>query len=62
MVLVDIMGGLIGTVVFTIMILIFEWRVGLVVVAGIFVYFLIVSSMEKNPAQSRPMRRNPRRR
>ncbi len=54
MVLVDIMGGLIGTVVFTIMILIFEWRVGLVVVAGIFVYFLIVSSMEKKSSAVAP--------
>ena len=54
MVLVDIMGGLIGTVVFTAMILIFEWRVGLVVAAGIFVYFLIVSSMEKKSAAIAP--------
>ena len=35
MVLVDILGGVIGTVVFTAMILIFEWRVGLVALAGI---------------------------
>lgn len=54
MVLVDIMGGLIGTVVFTVMILIFEWRVGLIVVVGIFVYFLIVSSMEKKSAAIAP--------
>lgn len=54
MVLVDIMGGLIGTVVFTAMILIFEWRVGMVVAAGIFVYFLIVSSMEKKSAAIAP--------
>ena len=54
MVLVDIMGGLIGTVVFTAMILIFEWRVGLVACAGIFVYFLIVSSMEKKSAAIAP--------
>ena len=31
--LVDIMGGLIGTVVFTAMILVFEWRVGLVAIS-----------------------------
>lgn len=54
MVLVDIMGGLIGTVVFTVMILIFEWRVGLIVVVGIFVYFLIVFSMEKKSAAIAP--------
>lgn len=54
MVLVDIMGGLIGTVVFTAMILIFEWRVGLVALAGIIVYFLVVSSMEKKSAAIAP--------
>lgn len=47
MTLVNILGGLIGTVVFTAMILIFEWRVGVIAAAGIFLYFLIVSSMEK---------------
>ncbi len=54
MVLVDIMGGLIGTVVFTAMIIIFEWRVGLVALAGIVVYFLVVSSMEKKSAAIAP--------
>lgn len=54
MVLVDIMGGLIGTVVFTAMILVFEWRIGLVALAGIIVYFLVVSSMEKKSAAIAP--------
>lgn len=54
MVLADIMGGLIGTAVFTAIILIFEWCVGLVACAGIFVYFLIVSSMEKKSAVIAP--------
>lgn len=54
MVLVDIMGGLIGTVVFTAMIIIFEWRVGLVALAGIVLYFLVVSSMEKKSAAIAP--------
>lgn len=54
MVLVNIMGGLIGTVVFTAMILIFEWRVGLVALAGIILYFLVVSSMEKKSAAIAP--------
>ena len=54
MVLVNIMGGLIGTVVFTAMIIIFEWRVGLVALAGIIVYFLVVSSMEKKSAAIAP--------
>lgn len=54
MVLVDIMGGLIGTVVFTAMIIIIEWRIGLVALAGIIVYFLIVSSMEKKSVAIAP--------
>lgn len=54
MVLVDIMGGLIGTVVFIAMILIFEWCIGLVALAGIIVYFLVVSSMEKKSAAIAP--------
>lgn len=54
MVLVNIMGGLIGTVVFTAMIIIFEWRVGLVALAGIIVYFFVVSSMEKKSAAIAP--------
>ena len=54
MVLVDIMGGLIGTIVFTVMILLFEWRVGLIVAVGILAYFLIVSSMEKKSVALAP--------
>lgn len=54
MVLVDIMGGLIGTVVFTTMILIFEWRVGLVALVGIIAYFLVVSAMEKKSVAIAP--------
>lgn len=54
MVLVNIMGGLIGTVVFAAMILIFDWRIGLIVVAGIVLYFLIVSCMEKRSAAIAP--------
>lgn len=54
MVLVNILGGLIGTVVFTAMILVFEWRVGLVALAGMIVYFLVVSAMEKKSAAIAP--------
>lgn len=54
MTLVNIMGGVIGTVVFTAMILIFEWRVGLIAAAGIVLYFLIVSAMEKKSAVIAP--------
>ena len=41
MTLVNIMSGVIGTIVFTVMILLFEWRVGLIAAAGILVYFLV---------------------
>lgn len=54
MTLVNILGGLIGTVVFTAMIILFEWRVGLIAAAGIVLYFLIVSSMEKKSASIAP--------
>ena len=54
MVLVDILGGLIGTLVFTVMIIIFEWRIGLIAAAGIILYFIIVSSMEKRSAAIAP--------
>lgn len=47
MVLVNILGGLISTAVFTIVILIFDWRIGLIVTAGILLYLCAVSAMEK---------------
>ncbi len=54
MTLVNIMGGVIGTVVFTAVLLIFEWRVGLIAAAGIVVYFFVVSAMEKKSAVIAP--------
>ena len=54
MTLVNIMGGMIGTIVFTAMILIFEWRIGLIAAAGILLYFLIVSSMERKSVAIAP--------
>ena len=50
MVLVNILGGLITTVVFTIVILIFDWRIGLIALAGILLYLAVVSAMEKKSA------------
>lgn len=47
MVLVNILGGLITTAVFAIVILIWDWRIGLITLAGIAVYLLVVSAMEK---------------
>lgn len=54
MVLVNIMGGLIGTVVFDALILIFDWRIGLITTAGIVLYLIIVSFMEKKSAAIAP--------
>ena len=47
MVLVNILGGLIGTTVFAVIVLLFDWRIGLITITGIFVYLCIVSLMEK---------------
>ena len=47
MVLVNILGGLITTAVFAVIILIFDWRIGLIVLAGILVYLAVVSAMEQ---------------
>jgi len=54
MVLVNILGGLITTAVFTLIILIFDWRVGLITLAGILVYLAVVSAMEKKSALIAP--------
>ena len=47
MVLVNILGGLITTAVFALLILIFDWRIGLISAVGILLYLLAVSAMEK---------------
>ncbi len=54
MVLVNILSGLVGTVVFTALILIFDWRIGLIAAAGILLYCLILSSMERKSADIAP--------
>lgn len=51
MVLVNILGGLITTFVFTLIILIFDWRIGLITVLGIAAYLGAVSRMEKASAK-----------
>ena len=50
MVLVNILGGLITTAVFTLVILIFDWRIGLITLIGILLYLAVVSAMEKKSA------------
>ena len=50
MVLVNILGGLITTAVFAVLVLVFDWRIGLISLAGIVLYLLTVSAMEKKSA------------
>ena len=50
MVLVNILGGLIATTVFTVLLLIFDWRIGLIALAGILLYLWVVSAMEQKSA------------
>ena len=59
-VLVNILSGLITTAVFTAVILIFDWRIGLIALAGILLYLCVVSAMEKNPPPLRTILKNPR--
>ena len=56
MVLVGILGGFINAVVFTIMILIFDWRIGLLVVIATVLYLWVTSAMEKKSALLAPKR------
>ena len=50
MVLVNILSGLITTVVFAVAVLVFDWRIGLIGMAGIALYLAVVSAMEKKSA------------
>lgn len=56
MVLVGMLGGFINALVFTVMVLIWDWRVGLIVVAGTALYLLITSAMERKSAALAPKR------
>lgn len=55
-VLVNILSGFINAIVFTIMVLVFEWRIGLLVVAGTIIYLIITSKMESKSAKLAPRR------
>ena len=46
----SILGGLITTAVFAALLLVFDWRIGLIVLAGIALYLCAVSAMEKKSA------------
>lgn len=55
-ILVNILGGFINTLVFTVMVLVFDWRIGLLVVAGTAIYLLVTSRMESKSALLAPKR------
>ncbi len=56
MVMVLTLGGFITTIVFTVYMLIFDWRMGLITAAGVLLYCLITSSMEKKSRITAPKR------
>ena len=56
MILVNILSGFINALVFTGMVLVYDWRVGLLVVAGTVLYLMITSSMEKKATVIAPKR------
>lgn len=56
MVLVGILSGLVNSVVFMLCIFAFDWRIGLLTLAGMILYLLITSAMEKKSAKVAPRR------
>jgi len=56
MVLVNILSGFINAFVFIIYVLIFDWRIGLIVVTGTLFYLLVTSQMEKKSRTVAPKR------
>ncbi|MGN6715613.1 ABC transporter ATP-binding protein [Anaerocolumna jejuensis] len=56
MVMVLTLGGFITTVVFTVYMLVFDWRMGLITVIGVFLFCLVTSSMEKKSRNTAPKR------
>ncbi|MDD3796530.1 MAG: ABC transporter ATP-binding protein [Lachnospiraceae bacterium] len=56
MVLVMTLSGLINSAVFMVLVLVWDWRIGLIVAAGTGIYLLITSAMEKKSAVVAPLR------
>lgn len=55
-VLVNILSGFINSLVFLLCVFGFDWRIGLLALAGTLLYLLITSTMEKKSAQVTPRR------
>lgn len=56
MVLVDILGGLINAIVFTVMVLFWDWRIGGIVVIGTALYLFVTSLMDQKSRNLAPNR------
>ncbi|MCW6123153.1 ABC transporter ATP-binding protein [Clostridium sporogenes] len=56
MVMVLTLGGFITTIVFTIYMLFFDWRIGLITAIGVFLFCFITSYMEKKSRSTAPKR------
>ena len=56
MVLVTILGGLINSAVMLLCVLFWDWRIGLLALAGMAAYLLLLSRMEKQSAKIAPKR------
>ncbi len=55
-VLVTTLGGFINAVVFALMITIFDWRIGLIVILGMLIFLWVTSLMEKKSRDDAPKR------
>ncbi|MCT4544709.1 MAG: ABC transporter ATP-binding protein/permease [Vallitalea sp.] len=56
MILVNVLSGLINSLIFAVMILAFDWRIGILVVTGTIIYLIISSLMQKKSAKLAPKR------
>lgn len=55
-VLVTTMGGFINAIVFAVVIFLFDWRIGLLVLAGMSLFLWLTTFMEKSSRQKAPLR------
>ena len=55
-VLVTTLGGFMNALVFDLVILLFDWRIGLIVTLGIVLFLLVVSAMESKTRGNAPLR------
>lgn len=55
-VLVTTLGGFLNSLVFSLFILIFDWRIGLITLTGMAVFLMITSAMEKKSREGVPAR------